>query len=61
MTGGSSNGAGPRGDAVEAEAARNEREFHHLMKRRCFVHDYKARSIYMVTLEVKGRRPNVWR
>ena len=45
------------GGAVGAEVARNEREFHHSMKRRCFAHDYRARSIYMVTLEVKGRRP----
>ena len=27
------------------------------MKRRCFVHDYKSRSIYLVTLEVAGRKP----
>lgn len=30
--------------------------FHHSMKRRCFVHDYKGRSIYLITLEVAGRR-----
>ena len=30
--------------------------FHHSMKRRCFVHDYKGRSIYLITLEVSGRR-----
>jgi len=28
----------------------------HSMKRRCFVHDYKGRSIYLITLEVAGRR-----
>lgn len=33
------------------------RAFRHSMKRRCFVHDYKGRSIYLVTLEVAGRRP----
>ncbi len=33
------------------------RAFQHSMKRRCFVHDYKGRSIYLVTLEVAGRRP----
>ena len=27
------------------------------MKRRCFCHDYYDRGIYMVTLEVDGRRP----
>lgn len=26
------------------------------MKRRCFVHDYRGRSIYLITLEVAGRR-----
>lgn len=41
--------------AVEAD--RNAHEIRHSMKRRCFAHDYKSRSIYMVTLEVKGRRP----
>lgn len=58
-SGGGAAGAGfePGGGAVGAEVARNEREFHHSMKRRCFAHDYRARSIYMVTLEVKGRRP----
>ena len=44
-------------EAIAVEADRNAREFHHSMKRRCFAHDYKSRSIYMVTLEVKGRRP----
>lgn len=34
----------------------NETAFHHSMKRRCFVHDYKGRSIYLITLEVSGRR-----
>lgn len=42
-------------EAIAVEADRNAREFHHSMKRRCFAHDYKSRSIYMVTLEVKGR------
>lgn len=27
------------------------------MKRRCFCHDYSGRGIYMITLEVAGRRP----
>ena len=27
------------------------------MKRRCFCHDYFDRGIYMITLEVEGRRP----
>ena len=27
------------------------------MKRRCFSHDYFERGIYMLTLEVAGRRP----
>lgn len=27
------------------------------MKRRCFCHDYFERGIYMITLEVEGRRP----
>ena len=27
------------------------------MKRRCFCHDYYDRGIYMITLEVEGRRP----
>ena len=27
------------------------------MKRRCFCHDYYERGIYMITLEVEGRRP----
>lgn len=60
---GGAAGAGfePGGGAVGAEVARNEREFHHSMKRRCFAHDYRARSIYMVTLEVKGRRPHLGR
>ena len=31
------------------------------MKRRCFVHDYKSRSIYLVTLEVAGRQPRLGR
>ncbi len=31
------------------------------MKRRCFVHDYKSRSIYLVTLEVAGREPRLGR
>ena len=44
-------------DGIAAEVDRNTREFCHSMKRRCFAHDYKSRSIYMVTLEVKGRRP----
>ena len=29
----------------------------HSMKRRCFCHDYYERGIYMITLEVEGRRP----
>lgn len=29
----------------------------HSMKRRCFCHDYYERGIYMITLEVDGRRP----
>lgn len=29
----------------------------HSMKRRCFCHDYSGRGIYMITLEVAGRRP----
>ena len=29
----------------------------HSMKRRCFCHDYRDRGIYMITLEVKNRRP----
>ncbi len=33
------------------------REFTHSMKRRCFAHDYRGRSIYLITLEVAGRRP----
>ena len=62
-SGGGAAGAGfePGGGAVGVEVARNEREFHHSMKRRCFAHDYRARSIYMVTLEVKGRRPHLGR
>ena len=31
------------------------------MKRRCFVHDYKSRSIYLVTFEVAGRQPRLGR
>ena len=54
---GASNTEPQGGGTVAVEADRNAREFHHSMKRRCFVHDYKARSIYMVTLEVRGRRP----
>lgn len=49
--------AGSGIDGIAAEVDRNTREFCHSMKRRCFAHDYKSRSIYMVTLEVKGRRP----
>jgi len=37
-------------------ARQNEAASHHSMKRRCFVHDYKGRSIYLITLEVAGRR-----
>jgi len=41
---------------VSELARQNEAAFHHSMKRRCFVHDYKGRSIYLITLEVAGRR-----
>ena len=34
-----------------------ERPVIHSMKRRCFCHDYHERGIYMITLEVEGRRP----
>ena len=40
-----------------ATGAGKPRVFQHSMKRRCFVHDYKGRSIYLITLEVAGRRP----
>ena len=34
----------------------NEASFHYSMKLRCSVHDYRGRSIYLITLEVVGRR-----
>lgn len=37
-------------------ARQNVAAFHRSMKRRCLVHDYKGRSIYLITLEVAGRR-----
>ena len=42
--------------AVARGAAGGGEAFHHSMKRRCFVHDYKGRSIYLITLEVAGRQ-----
>ena len=42
--------------AVARGAAGGGESFHHSMKRRCFVHDYRGRSIYLITLEVAGRR-----
>lgn len=38
-------------------ALRMEKPIVHSMKRRCFCHDYSGRGIYMITLEVEGRRP----
>lgn len=38
-------------------APRMEKPVVHSMKRRCFCHDYSGRGIYMITLEVEGRRP----
>ena len=37
-------------------ARQNVAAFHRSMKRRCLVHDYKGRSIYLITLSVAGRR-----
>ena len=34
-----------------------EHPIKHSMKRRCFCHDYSGRGIYMITLDVEGRRP----
>ena len=42
--------------AVARGATGGGEAFHHSMKRRCFVHDYKGRSIYLITLEVAGRQ-----
>ncbi len=35
----------------------NKESQQHSMKRRCFVHNYKGRSIYLITLEVAERKP----